>query len=225
MPFEVATPTIAVANSEWRFPVHRIYCVGRNYAEHVREMGNDPSREPPVFFLKPTDTIVESGASVKYPPRTSDLHHEIELVVALGKGGTDITADEAEECVFGYAAGVDLTRRDLQADAKQHGRPWDSAKSFEDCAPISTIHKVEDIGHPRRGRIWLAVNGDVRQDGDLAQMIWSVAESIAELSTLFTLAAGDLVYTGTPAGVGAVGPGDAVSGGIEGIDELKFDIV
>jgi fumarylpyruvate hydrolase len=225
MLFDVAVPSVAVAGSDARFPVHRIYCIGRNYADHVREMGNDPLREPPIFFLKPADTIIESGSGVHYPPRTSNLHHEIELVVAIGKGGIDIDPQQAEEHVFGYAAGVDLTRRDLQAEAKKKGRPWDTGKSFENAAPISAIHRVDDIGHPSSGRIWLAVNDEIRQDGDLAAMIWSVAESIAELSTLFTLAPGDLVYTGTPAGVGAVVRGDTVSGGIEGIDEIKFKVI
>jgi fumarylpyruvate hydrolase len=225
MHFEVATPSVPVAHDTRRFPVHRIYCIGRNYLEHVREMGNDPSRDAPIFFLKPADSVVESGSRVAYPPRTSELHHEIELVVAIGKGGSNISLSEAQDHVFGYAVGVDLTRRDLQAEAKKHGRPWDTAKSFEQAAPISTVHKVDEVGHPDRGRIWLAVNGETRQDGNLSQMIWSVAESIAELSSLFTLAPGDLVYTGTPAGVGPVRPGEKISGGIEGIDEIEIDIV
>ena len=224
MHFEIPAPSVAVADSEHRFPVHRIYCIGRNYAAHVREMGNDPEREPPIFFLKPADAVAGSGVSIPYPPRTEDLHHEIELVVAIGEGGSDISVADAPHHIFGYAAGVDLTRRDLQAAAKNKGRPWDTGKSFEKAAPVSAIHTVQDIGHPESGRIWLAVNDDIRQDADIAEMVWNVSESIAELSTLFALAPGDLIFTGTPAGVGALVVGDRVSCGVDGVAELNFDI-
>ncbi|MDH4109523.1 MAG: fumarylacetoacetate hydrolase family protein [Gammaproteobacteria bacterium] len=220
--FEVPKPALDVAGVQGRFPVHRIYCVGRNYAAHAREMGNDPAREPPFYFMKPADAVVPGGGRVTYPPRTADLHHEIELVVAIGRRGADIPAATALEHVFGYAVGIDLTRRDLQADAKQHGRPWDTGKSFEQAAPVSRIHAAAAIGHPGTGRIWLTVNGELRQEGDLADMIWNVAEAIAELSTYFTLAPGDLLFTGTPAGVGAVARGDRLHGGVEGVDEIEI---
>ena len=222
--FDVPHPTLAIAGAEERFPVRRIYCIGRNYADHVREMGNDPERTPPVFFTKPPDAVVESGSSVPYPPRTADLHHEVELVVAIGKAGTDVAAEAAGECVFGYAVGLDLTRRDLQKAAKSAGTPWDAAKGFDGSAPVSRIHRVADVGHPVAGRIWLEVNGDMRQQGDLNELIWSVPESIAELSTLFALAPGDLIFTGTPSGVGALEPGDRIRAGIDGIDEIAIEI-
>lgn len=222
--FEPAQPTVSVAGSDRLFPVHRIYCVGRNYAEHAREMGADPDREPPFFFMKPADSVAENGATIPYPPRTSDLHHEIELVVAIAKSGKNIDLSRALDHIFGYAVGIDLTRRDLQVEAKDKRRPWDTGKSFEHAAPMSAIHKVGEIGHPSASRIWLAVNGDVRQDGDVKDMIWKVPETIAELSTLFTLAPGDLIFTGTPAGVDAVTSGDRITGGIDGVDEISIDI-
>lgn len=222
--FELDYPTVPVAGSDERFPVHRIYCVGQNYAAHAREMGNDPDREAPVWFTKVPDCIVPGGGAVAYPPRTNDLHHEIELVVALAGGGRELTADAARDCIYGYAVGIDLTRRDLQSELRRHGRPWDPAKSFEQAAPISAIHPVSRVGHPASGRIWLEVNGKIRQDGDIGDLIWPVAEALAELSTLFTLAPGDLLFTGTPAGVGAVVPGDKISGGIDGIDRLDVEI-
>jgi fumarylpyruvate hydrolase len=223
--FDVPRPGIPIAGSQHRFPVHRIYCVGRNYAAHAREMGDDPDREPPFYFMKPADSIVPGGGTINYPPRTKDLHHEIELVVAIGKGGENITNDDVDKHVIAYGVGIDLTRRDLQAAAKKSGKPWDPGKSFEQAAPISALHRVEEIGHPTKGRIWLAVNGEVRQDGDLADMIWSVREAVAELSTLYTLAPGDLLYTGTPAGVGALVSGDKVTGGIDGIDKIEITIL
>ena len=222
--FKVAQASVSVAGSDRRFPVHRIYCVGRNYAAHAREIGADPDCEPPFYFMKPADVIAKSGATIAYPPRTEKLHHEIELVVAIGKPGKDIERSRAQEHIFGYAVGIDLTRRDLQEVAKEERRPWDSGKSFEGAAPISAIRGVDEIGHPSVGRIWLEVNGDIRQDGDIKDMIWNVPETIAELSTLFTLASGDLIYTGTPAGVGAVTPGDKLTGGIYGIGEITIDI-
>ena len=222
--FEAIRPAVPIEGTDETFPVHRIYCVGQNYVAHAREMGSDPDREPPFYFMKPADAVVESGATIPWPSRTANLHHEVELVVAIGKAGSDIAAIEALEHVFGYAVGIDLTRRDLQAAAKAAGRPWDTAKGFDRSAPLSAIHQAADIGHPESGRIWLAVNDVVRQDGDLSQMIWRVAEAIAELSRYFELKAGDLLFTGTPAGVGALGPGDRLAGGIEGVGEIRLRI-
>jgi fumarylpyruvate hydrolase len=218
-------PSVAVAGTDSRFPVHRIYCVGRNYSEHVREMGGDPTREPPIFFAKPADAVVPSDTQVAYPPRTSNLHHEIELVVAIGRGGRHIPVGEALGHVFGYAVGNDLTRRDLQSEARKRGAPWDTAKGFDASAPITPIRRVDDIGHVTSGRIWLEVNGEPRQQSDVAEMIWSVAEVIAELSTYFELLPGDLVFTGTPAGVGPLLPGDLVAGGVEGVGTLQHGVV
>jgi fumarylpyruvate hydrolase len=218
-----AQPSVEIAGRAERFPVHRIYCVGRNYAAHAREMGND-DREPPFFFAKPADAIVANRSTVPYPPRTSNFHHEIELVVAIGKGGRDIPAAQALDHVYGYAVGNDLTRRDLQADAKDHGRPWDTSKGFDHSAVISAITPASQSGHLRSGRIWLHVNGQPRQQADLSELIWSVPEVIAELSTLFELQPGDLIYTGTPAGVGALKRGDRLEGGIDGLDELVTTI-
>ena len=206
------------------FPVRRIYCVGRNYAEHAREMGNDP-KDPPFFFAKPADALVIGGASVPYPPRTKDLHHEIELVVAIGRDGFGIEVEDALAHVYGYAAGIDLTRRDLQAEAKKAGRPWEMAKAFDHSAPIGEIVPAEKIGHPETGAIMLAVNGAERQRGDLADQIWKVAEAISYLSQFVALKAGDLVFTGTPAGVGAVVAGDVIEGRIEGIGTVRTQIV
>lgn len=220
-------PTVAVRDSELAIPARRVYCVGRNYADHAREMGHDPDREEPFFFMKPADSLVvcgTEGASVAYPPKTADLHHEIELVVALGAGGSDVAPADAEHLVFGYAVGIDLTRRDLQGEAKERRRPWEVGKSFDGAGPISPIVPARAIGHPAKGRIWLSVDGDVRQDGDLAQMIWTVPEIIGHLSGYFSLAPGDLIFTGTPAGVGPLQRGDRVNGGIEGIGELAVTI-
>ncbi len=206
------------------FPVRRIYCVGRNYADHAREMGGDPNREPPFFFGKPRDAAVPGGGDIAYPPATSDLHHEVELVVALGRGGRDIPVEAALDCVYGYAVGIDLTRRDLQAQAKSKGQPWETAKGFDRSAPVSPIVPAARIGHPSAGAIWLSVNGEVRQKGDLAQMTWRVEEILAHLSGLFELAPGDLVFTGTPAGVGALHRGDRVRCGVDGLGELEIAI-
>ncbi len=222
--FDLRQPVVPVAGSDASFPVRRIYCIGRNYEKHVAEMGYDVKRSSPFYFGKPADAIVLSGSTVDYPPRTNDFHHEIELVVAIGKPGSSIAVDDALDYVYGYAVGIDLTRRDLQREAKEQARPWETAKGFDHSAPISAIHRVDDIGHPDSGRIWLAVNSDIRQDADLDELIWNVAESIAELSTLFELAPGDLLYTGTPAGVGALVSGDEVTGGIDGIDEIRIRI-
>lgn len=216
-------PSVAVAGEQARFPVRRIYCVGRNYAAHAREMGLD-ERAPPFFFTKPPDAVVENGASVPYPPRTENLHHEIELVVAIGRRGVNVPAADAESLIYGYAVGNDLTRRDLQLAAREKGRPWDTGKAFDHSAPITAITPAEQWGHRRRGRIWLAVNGEVRQDADLAELIWSVPEIVSELSSLFALEPGDLVYTGTPAGVGPLRPGDRVEGGVDGLETLRHTI-
>jgi fumarylpyruvate hydrolase len=219
-----AQPSVEIKGRSERFPVHRIYCVGRNYAAHAREMGKDPEREPPFFFAKPADAVVPNGARIPFPPRTANLHHEIELVVAIGIGGTSIPAAQALDHVFGYAVGNDLTRRDLQNDAKDKGRPWETGKAFERSAPITAITPAALSGHPRQGRIWLKVNGELRQQGDLSELIWSVPEVIAELSTLFELAPGDLIFTGTPAGVAAIRAGDKVEGGVDGLDLLVTTI-
>ena len=217
-------PAIPVAGGG-RFAVRRIYCVGRNYAEHAREMGHDPAREPPFFFSKPADAVVTGGADTPYPPRTADLHHEIELVVAIGREGADIAVDNALDYVWGYAAGIDLTRRDLQAEAKKLARPWDMAKGFDASAPIGLLAPAARIGHPLRGRIGLSVNGALRQEGDLADMIWPVADAIAFLSGFVTLMPGDLIFTGTPAGVAACQRGDRLEGSIEGVGDVSTRIV
>lgn len=215
----LAQPSVEVIGRSERFPVRRIFCVGRNYAAHAREMGTDPDREPPFFFTKPADALVPNNATIPFPPRTANLHHEIELVVAIGKGGKNIATASALDHVFGYAVGNDLTRRDLQFAARDKGRPWDTGKAFDNSAPITAIRPAT-AGHFEKGRIWLKVNGEMRQQADVADLIWSVPEVIAELSTLFELAPGDLIYTGTPAGVGAVKSGDRIEGGIDGLDTL-----
>lgn len=207
-----------------QFPVRRIYCVGRNYAEHAREMGND-TREPPFFFGKPADAIVVDGAAMPYPPQTDDVHHEIELVVAIGKHGSDIAQADALSHVYGYGVGLDMTRRDLQAAAKKAGRPWDMAKGFDHSAPIGPIAAASSIGHPASGAITLMVNGVERQRGDLADQIWNVAETIAYLSQFAQLKAGDLIMTGTPAGVGAVVRGDVLEGHIAGVGSVRTTII
>ncbi|KKC35897.1 fumarylacetoacetate hydrolase [Devosia epidermidihirudinis] len=206
------------------FAVRRVYCVGRNYAEHIREMGND-ERDPPFFFAKPADAVVVGGAPLPYPPQTQDLQHEIELVVAIGKDGADISVEDALDHVYGYAAGLDMTRRDIQASAKKAGRPWEMAKAFDYSAPIGTIEPASVIGHPTKGAISFSVNGAVRQTGDLAEQIWSVAESIAYLSGFVTLKAGDIIMTGTPAGVSAVVQGDVLEGSIEGVGTVRTKII
>jgi len=218
-------PSVEVAGTDERFPVHRVYCVGRNYAKHAREMGMDPDREPPFFFSKPADAVVANGTSVPYPSRTSNLHHEIELVVAIGTGGRDIPLDSALAHVFGYAVGLDLTRRDLQFAARDQGRPWDVSKGFDHSAPVSAIRPAAEMGHPEQAAIWLEVNGETRQRANLSEMIWSVPEIVAELSTYYELRPGDLIFTGTPEGVGAVQRGDSLVGGIDGLETLRVTIV
>lgn len=216
-------PTVEIAGGAAQFPVHRIYCVGRNYAAHAREMGHD-QREPPFFFMKPADAVVANGAAIAYPSRTANLHHEVELVAALHSGGRNISASDAQRHVFGYAVGNDLTRRDLQSEARDKSRPWDTAKGFDHSAIVGPIHSVEKTGVLQRGSIWLKVNGELRQQGDLSELIWSVPEIIAELSTYFELTAGDLIFTGTPAGVGPLKPGDRIESGIDGLDAVVTTI-
>lgn len=220
-----AIPTLPIAGTAELFPIHRIYCVGRNYADHAIEMGHDPSREPPFFFQKNPDCVLPPGAGFPYPAATRDVHFEMELVVALSAGGAGVPAERALDLVFGYGVGLDMTRRDLQAEAKKLGRPWEVAKAFEASAPCSAIAPVGRTGHPASGRIWLEVNGAIRQDGDLGQMIWKVPEVIAYLSGLFTLRPGDLIFTGTPAGVGAVVRGDRLRGGAEGVGEIELSVI
>lgn len=206
------------------FAVRRVYCVGRNYAEHIIEMGND-TRDPPFFFAKPADAVVVGGAAIPYPPKTEHFHHEIELVVAIGKDGSDIAQADALDHVYGYAAGLDMTRRDLQAMAKKAGRPWEMAKGFDFSAPIGTIEPASAIGHPDKGAITLSVNGSMRQTGDLSDQIWSVGETITHLSQFVSLKAGDLIMTGTPAGVSAVMCGDVLEGRIEGVGTVRTSII
>lgn len=220
-----ALPALPVIGSAALFPVRRIYCVGRNYADHAREMGHDPDREPPFFFDKPADALVIGGADIPYPPLTAQLEHEAELVACLGGGGRDIPADRALDLVFGYAIGNDLTRRDVQAVAKKLGRPWTLAKGFDASAVCGPVHPVAAVGHLPQGRIALAVNGVERQTGDLAQMIWPLADVIAALSREVTLCPGDLIYTGTPAGVGRLVPGDRVTITIAGLGALENTVI
>jgi fumarylpyruvate hydrolase len=221
--FPLATPSVAIAGSAERFPVRRIWCVGRNYAEHAREMGFS-EREAPFFFAKPADAVVPGGGTVAMPPQSTDCQHEIELVVAIGKAGERIAAGDARSHIFGYAVGLDLTRRDLQRALRDKGRPWEMAKAFDQSAPIGPIHRLADTGVLERGEIWLKVNGAERQRGDIADLIWSVDEVIAQLSAYVSLAAGDLIFTGTPAGVGRLQAGDVVVGGIAGLGELQITL-
>ena len=213
-------PSLPVTGSDKRFPVGRIYCVGRNYADHAREMGHDPDREAPFFFMKPANSIVQNNASLSYPVATKDLHHEIELVVAIGKGGKNIAVDKALSHVWGYGVGLDMTRRDIQGEAKKQGRPWEMGKSFDESAPVTALHPASKIGHPAKGAITLKVNGQVKQSGDLAMQIWNVPEQISYLSHLITLQPGDLIFSGTPAGVGPIKPGDKLEGHVDGVGDL-----
>ena len=220
-----ATVSVGVIGESARYPVRRIYCVGRNYAEHAREMGHDPDRELPFFFQKNPDNLVLNNKDFPYPTMTSNLHHEIELVVAMGKGGRDIPAANALEHVYGYALGIDLTRRDLQNEAKKTGRPWEIGKAFEHSAPMTDITPATKSGHLSKGAIWLKVNGEVRQQSDLTQLIWNIPDIIAHLSAIFELQAGDLIMTGTPAGVAAVKPGDVMEGFCEGVGTIITKVV
>ena len=215
-------PSLPIVGSDMRFAVGRIYCVGRNYADHAREMGHDPDREPPFFFMKPANAVVQNDAAIAYPVGTSDCHHEIELVVAIGRGGKNIPVEKALEHVWGYGVGLDMTRRDVQGEAKKMGRPWEMGKSFDESAPMTALASAAEIGHPAKGAIWLKINGEVRQKGDLAMQIWNVQEQIAYLSNLVTLEPGDLIMTGTPAGVGPVKKGDRLEGHVDGVGDLAI---
>ncbi len=216
--------SVAVRGSRQRYAVGRIFCVGRNYAAHAREMGGNPDREPPFFFNKAPAHLLASGATVPYPPGTRDYHHEMELVVAIGQPAFRIAPEQGQACVWGYACGLDMTRRDLQGEAKKAGRPWSSGKDFENDAVIGELVPASQTGALARGRIELAVNGQTRQQGDLADLIWSVPEVVANLSQYYHLQPGDLIYTGTPEGVGAVQPGDVLAGRIEGVGEIQLTI-
>lgn len=223
--FEPQAPTgVPIVGQSAAFPVRRVYCVGRNYAAHAREMGKDPDKEPPFFFMKPADAIVPGGGDIHYPPGTRNYHHEIELVVALRSGGHRIPVASALDHVYGYAIGLDMTRRDLQIASRDMGRPWDFGKSFDESGPLGPIFPVATHGHRTEGEIVLEVNGEVRQRGDLRDLIWSVPETISFLSDYYVLAPGDLIFTGTPAGVGAVVPGDELVGRIAGMGELRVRI-
>lgn len=219
-----AMPSVAVAGTRQYFPVRRIYCVGRNYAEHAREMGADPTREAPFFFMKPADAVVADGGVVPYPAQTTDFHFEAELVVALGGGGSNLSAEQAKAAIFGYAVGLDMTRRDLQAGFKKAGKPWDMAKGFDHSAPCSAIVPVTQCGHPEDARITLHCNGELKQDARISGLIWSVPELLVNLSHFVRLQAGDLIFTGTPAGVGAVVHGDHLLAAVEGIAQLSVRI-
>ncbi|MGF6550442.1 fumarylacetoacetate hydrolase family protein [Paraburkholderia youngii] len=223
---QVAVP---VVGSSEQFAVRRIYCVGRNYEAHAREMGHDPDREPPFFFSKPADAVVYvapgTTGEFPYPSQTKNVHFEMEMVAAIGEGGKDIPVERALDYVYGYALGLDMTRRDLQGEAKKMGRPWDTAKGFDHSAPLGPIHRASAVGHIGKGAIWLSVNGEDKQRADVSQLIWSVAETIAYLSTLIELQPGDLIFTGTPEGVGAVVKGDLMRGGVDGLGEFSVRVV
>jgi len=228
--FEPAAPTsLPIVGSDTRFPVRRVYCVGRNYAAHAREMGFDPDREPPFFFCKPADAVVPvaDGQTLElpYPAETANYHYEIELVAAIGKPGRNIPPEQANEHVWGYAVGLDMTRRDLQMKMREMGRPWEIGKAFDDSAPIAPLHPSSQVGHPTRAGIWLQVNGDDQQRSDIEKLIWSVPETIAYLSRYFELQPGDLIMTGTPEGVGPVVAGDLMLGGIDGLGELSVRVI
>jgi fumarylpyruvate hydrolase len=218
-----APPSLPVAGSSKLFPVRRVWCVGRNYLEHIREMGND-EREPPFFFAKPSDALVRDGATIPYPSLTKDLHFEVELVVALESGGRNIPVEKANDCIYGYGVGIDLTRRDLQIASRNIKQPWEIGKFFDNSAPCSALRPVSEIGHPSRGKITLKVNGNLKQEGDLEQMIWNVPETISKLSEMVELTAGDVIFTGTPSGVGAVAEGEKMECEVEGVGRLTITI-
>jgi len=220
-----ALPSIPIAGSDMRFPVHRIYCIGRNYADHAREMGAAVDRGNPIFFAKPADAIVIDDGDVPYPSATAELHHEVEMVIALASGGRDIPVEHALEKVYAYGIGLDLTRRDLQATAKKNGSPWDTAKGFDCSAPVSSLHRASDIGHPANAEISLHVNGTLRQQADIADMVFSVAEIIHELSKFYELTSGDLIFTGTPAGVASLSRGDRFRAELHGFAILEGRII
>jgi len=220
-----AIPSLPVTGDIRRFAVNRIFCVGRNYADHAREMGHDPDREPPFFFMKPASAILADGKDMTYPSLSNDVHHEVELVVAIAKGGVNIPSQNALEHIYGYGVGLDMTRRDLQGEAKKMGRPWDTGKAFDQSAPCGAITPVIQWGHPDKGSVTLLVNGEIRQEGNLNQLIWNVPDVIASLSSLFTLEPGDLIFTGTPAGVGPVKKGDVLEAKIDGLPTLNTKII
>ncbi|MFJ4064556.1 fumarylacetoacetate hydrolase family protein [Pseudomonas sp. NPDC089996] len=224
-----ATTSLPIAGSDQRFPVRRVYCVGRNYAAHAREMGFDPDREPPFFFCKPADAVVPvaDGQTLElpYPAETRNYHYEIELVAAIGKGGRNIPLEQANEHVFGYAVGLDMTRRDLQMKMREMGRPWEIGKAFDASAPIAPLHPASQVGHPAQATIWLQVDGQDRQRSDIDKLIWSVPETIAYLSRFFELQPGDLIMTGTPEGVGPVVAGELMVGGVDGLGELQVRVI
>ena len=222
--FTIPSPILAPTASGALFPVRRVFCVGRNYAAHAREMGRDPDREPPFFFTKWADTVVPDGTRIPYPPATSNFHYEAELVAAIGVGGRNISGEDALRHVWGYATGLDMTRRDLQLQARDQGRPWDTGKNVDASSPLGLLHAATDVGHPVTGAITLTVNGQTRQNADLSELIWPVADVVAFLSRLYTLQPGDLIYTGTPAGVGAVVPGERIVVSIEGLTPLSIEI-
>lgn len=221
--FEPPPPaSVEIAGRDVRFPVNRIFCVGRNYAAHVREMGFDPDREQPCYFTKASRCVTPSGSEIPYPPATDNYHHEIELVVAIGKSGFELSENDALSVVYGYACGLDMTRRDLQTASRNSKGPWDIGKDFENAAVVGAIRPAAEIGHPASGHIELSVNGETRQGSDLANMIWSVPEIIAHLSRFYRLEPGDLIFTGTPEGVGPVGPGDRITGSVAGVGEIEL---
>jgi fumarylpyruvate hydrolase len=222
--FQVPAAPLAPTSDGNSFPVRRIFCVGRNYAAHAREMGRDPDREPPFFFTKWAETVVPSGATIAYPSETKNFHYEAELVVAIGKSGFRLAPDQALSHVYGYATGLDMTRRDLQLEAREQGRPWDTGKNVEQSSPLGIIHPIAQIGHPEKGRIALTVNGATKQDADLSELIWPVADIVSFLSRLYHLQPGDLIYTGTPAGVGPVVPGDIIEVTIAGLSPTSITI-
>lgn len=217
-------PAIPLAGSDLKFPVRRIFCIGRNYSDHVREMGFDPKREEPFFFTKPADALVTDGATIDFPLGSANVHHEVELVAAIGRQGSNIPVERAQDHIFGYAVGNDLTRRDLQIAARDRGRPWDISKAFDQSAHVAPLVPVKGGAHLKRARIKLAVNGEIRQDSDIAEMVWSVPELVAHLSRFQVLVPGDIVYTGTPAGVGPLKPGDTLEASIEGLPSLTIHI-
>lgn len=222
--FQPQSPVLAATSDGQQFPVRRLFCIGRNYAAHAREMGKDPDRDPPFYFTKWAETVVPSGTTIPYPPQTANFHYEAELVVAIGKGGRSIATADALNHIYGYATGLDMTRRDLQLEARDKGRPWDIAKNVEMSAPLGLIHPVTEVGHFASGQIRLTVNGEVKQDADLSELIWSVQEVVTYVSEAYRLEPGDLIYTGTPAGVGPVVPGDMIRVSIAGLSDLSVTV-
>lgn len=222
--FQPPAPVMAATSDGNEFPVRRVFCIGRNYAAHAREMGRDPDREPPFFFTKWAETVLPTGSVIAYPPETANFHYEAELVVAIGSGGRNIAAADAERHIYGYATGLDMTRRDLQLEAREKGRPWDTGKNVEQSSPVGLIHPASEVGHLSTGRIELTVNGTVKQEADLADLIWSVPDVIAYVSRFYRLEPGDLIYTGTPAGVGAVVEGDQIIVSVAGLSDCVVTI-